>query len=469
MALRFAWRCFSCSPPARPRMALIRWRKPRPRKIDAPPIKRTLRMLLVKNGRVLDPLSKTDAAMDVLLDGETIREVAPAGKITAARNVESFDAAGLIVAPGFIDIHAHLREPGQESSETIETGTRAAARGGFTAVCCMPNTKPVNDNASVTRFIADRAKVHGHVRVWPIGAASIGSKGEAIAEIAAMKDAGVVAVSDDGKPIATAKLARQVMEYCRSLNLSVIEHAEDVSLAAGAVMREGVTSTRLGLRGMPAAAESVCVARDVQLAELTGARLHVAHLSAKASLEQVRSAKSKRLHVTCEVTPHHFTLIDEDVTYDSRFKMNPPLAAREDREALLAGLADGTVDAMATDHAPHEPALKDVEFDKAPFGVLGFKTALSLALEQLVHSGRISLMRMVELFTTGPARVLGIERKLAAGEPADLTIFSLDRPWPFPVKESPSKSRNSPFDGRTFKGGPAATIVSGKIVHRVIV
>jgi dihydroorotase len=423
-------------------------------------------MLLIKNGRVLDPASKTDAVCDILLDGETISEIAAPGKISRANGAEVFDATGLIVAPGFIDMHVHLREPGQENSETIETGTKAAARGGFTAVCCMPNTRPVNDNASITRFIVDRAKVHGHVRVWPIGAASIGSKGEDISEIAAMRDAGIVAVSDDGKPIATAKLARQIMDYCRSLDLPVIEHAEDVSLAAGAVMREGIASTRLGLAGMPAAAESVCVARDVQIAELTGARLHIAHLSAKASLEQVRFAKKHGLRVTCEVTPHHFTLIDEDVTYDSRFKMNPPLAAREDREALLAGLADGTVDAIATDHAPHEPAIKDVEFDKAPFGILGFETAVGLALEQLVHANRIPVMRMVELFTTGPARVLAKERKLAPGEPADLTIFSLDRLWTYHVKESPSKSRNSPFDGRAFKGGPAATIVAGKLVHR---
>jgi dihydroorotase len=423
-------------------------------------------MLLIKNGRVLDPASKTDAVRDILLDGETIAEIAAPGKISRANGAEVFDATGLIVAPGFIDMHVHLREPGQEHSETIETGTKAAARGGFTAVCCMPNTRPVNDNASITRFIVDRAKAHGQVRVWPIGAASVGSKGEDIAEIAAMRDAGIVAVSDDGKPIATAKLARQIMDYCRSLDLPVIEHAEDVSLAAGAVMREGVASTRLGLSGMPAAAESVCVARDVQVAELTGARLHIAHLSAKASLEQVRFAKKQGLRVTCEVTPHHFTLIDEDVTYDSRFKMNPPLAAREDREALLAGLADGTVDAIATDHAPHEPAIKDVEFDKAPFGILGFETALGLALEQLVHTNRISLMRMVELFTIGPARVLGKDRKLAPGEPADLTIFSLDRPWTYHVKGSLSKSRNSPFDGRAFEGGPAATIVAGKLVHR---
>src|ERR1700676_1789998 len=423
-------------------------------------------MLLVKNGRVIDPARKTDAALDILLDGEQIAEIAPVGKISLRTGFEVFDASGLMVAPGFIDIHAHLREPGQESSETIETGTRSAARGGFTAVCCMPNTKPVNDNASVTRFILDRARAGAPVRVWPIGAASVGSKGEAIAEIATMKEAGIVAVTDDGKPIATAKLARQVLDYCRSLDIPVIEHAEDVSLAAGAVMREGVPSTRLGLAGMPGAAESVCVARDVQLAELTGARLHIAHLSAKGSLEQVRWAKQRGLRVTCEVTPHHFTLIDEDVRYDSRYKMTPPLAAREDREALLAGLADGTVDAVATDHAPHEPALKDVEFDRAPFGITGFETALALALEQLVHSGRISLLRMVELFTSGPARVLGLERTIAPGQPADLTIFSLEREWTFRAAESASKSRNSPFDGRSFKGGPVATVVGGRLVQR---
>ncbi len=423
-------------------------------------------MLLIKNGRVVDPASKSEATRDIWLDGERIAEIAAPGKIAPGDSAQVLDASGMVVAPGFIDMHAHLREPGQENSETIETGSHAAARGGFTAICCMPNTRPVNDNASITRFIVDRAKAFGHVRVWPIGAASIGSKGEVIADIAAMRDAGIVAVSDDGKPIATAKLARQIMDYCRSLDLPVIEHAEDVSLAAGAVMREGIASTRLGLPGMPAAAESVCVARDVQVAELTGARLHIAHLSAKASLAQVRFAKQNGLRVTCEVTPHHFTLIDEDVTYDSRFKMNPPLAAREDREALLEGLADGTVDAIASDHAPHEPAIKDVEFDKAPFGILGFETAIGLALEQLVHSGRISLLRMVELFTTGPARVLGKERKLAIGEPADITVFSLDRRWTYHVGESASKSRNSPFDGHTFKGGPVATIVGGKIVYK---
>jgi len=423
-------------------------------------------MLLIQNGRVVDPTSKTDVVMDVLLDGETIKELDSPGKFASLKDAQVFDASDLIVAPGFIDLHVHLREPGQESSETIETGTKSAARGGFTAVCCMPNTKPVHDNASITRFILDKARSVGSTRVWPIGAASVESKGEAIAEIAAMKEAGIVAVSDDGKPIATAKLARQVMDYCASLDLPVIEHSEDVSLAAGAVMREGVTSTRLGLRGMPAAAESICVARDVQIAELTGGRLHVAHLSAKASLEQVRWAKSRGLRVTCEVTPHHFTLTDVDVQFDSRFKMNPPLASREDREALIAGLADGAVDVIATDHAPHEPALKDVEFDRAPFGILGFETAIALTLEQLVHKGKISLMRMVELFTTGPARIIGKERKLVAGQPADITLFSTTHEWKYSVTDSPSKSRNSPFDGRTFKGAPMATIVAGRLVYK---
>src|ERR1700682_395042 len=424
-------------------------------------------MLLISNGRVLDPASGTDVPRDILLDGDRIVAVAPHGQLAErAKGAEMFDAKNLIVAPGFIDLHCHLREPGGESSETIESGTRAAARGGFTAVCPMPNTRPVNDNASVTRSIMERAAAIANVRVWPIGAASTGSKGEALAEIAAMKQAGIVAVSDDGRPIATAKLLRNVMDYCRALDLPVIDHCEDSSLFAGAVMRGGKQSVRLGLRGMPAATESLCVARDVQVGELTNCRLHIAHLSARASLDLVRAAKAKGLPVTCEVTPHHFTLTDEDVQYDTRSKMNPPLASQEDRDALIAGLADGTVDAIATDHAPHEPALKDVEFDRAPFGITGFETALGLALDQLVHTGRVSLMRVVELFTSGPARVLGVERTIAAGQPAGLTVFALDQEWPFRATESASKSRNSPFDGWTLKGVPIATIVAGKIVHR---
>jgi dihydroorotase len=419
-------------------------------------------MLLIKNGRVLDPASGTDAALDVLLDGEWI---AQAGPNLAAQDAEIFDAAGLVVAPGFIDLHCHLREPGQELSETIETGTRAAARGGFTAVCCMPNTTPVNDNASVTRGMVERAAAKASVRVWPIGAASIGSKGEALAEIAAMKSAGIVAVSDDGKPVATARLMRQVMDYCNSLGLPVIDHCEDASLFAGGVMREGAHSIRLGLKGIPAQCESICVGRDAEVARLTGARLHIAHMSTRGSLEHVRRAKKEGLRVSCEVTPHHFTLTDEDVRYDSNYKMNPPLASREDKEGLMEGLADGSIDAIATDHAPHHPASKDVEFDRAPFGITGFETALALGLNELVHPGKLSLMRLVELFTTGPARVLGMQRKIAQGEPADLTIFSTDRAWTFRAADSPSKSRNTPFDGRAFRGGPVATIVAGRVVY----
>ncbi len=420
-------------------------------------------MLLIKNGRVIDPATGTDAMLDVLLDGERIAQAGP--KISAPA-AELLDASGLIVAPGFIDLHCHLREPGDESSETIATGVCAAARGGFTAVCPMPNTKPVNDNASVTRAILERAQAAGGARVWPIGAASAGSKGEALAEIAAMQQAGIVAVSDDGRPIATARLLRQVMDYCRSLDLPVIDHCEDASLAAGAVMREGRQSVRLGLRGMPAVTESIAVARDIQVAELTGCRLHIAHLSTRASLELVRAAKQRGLPVTCEVAPHHFTLTDEDVAYDTRFKMNPPLGSPEDREALLAGLADGTVDAIATDHAPHEPALKDVEFDRAPFGVTGFETAVALALDALVHARGTNLTRLVELFSTGPARVLGQTRRIAAGEPADLTLFSLGHTWTFRAEESASRSRNTPFDARSFRGAPMVTIVAGRTVFR---
>jgi dihydroorotase len=419
--------------------------------------------MLIKNGRLLDPASKTDARHDVLLHGHRVLRVGPD---LTSNDADLFDATGMIVAPGFIDLHCHLREPGQEMSETIETGARSAARGGFTAVCCMPNTQPVNDNASVTRAIVERAADAETVRVWPIGAASIGSKGEALAEIAAMKDAGIVAVSDDGRPVATARLMRQVMDYCNSLDLPVIDHCEDPSLFAGGVMREGPRSIRLGLKGIPAQSESICAGRDVELAVLTRARLHIAHMSTTGALEYVRYAKKLGMRVTCEVTPHHFTLTDEDVRYDTNYKMNPPLASREDRAALIAGIADGSVDAIATDHAPHHPASKDVEFDRAPFGIVGFETALALALGELVHTGKISLIRLVELFTTGPARVLGMERKIAVGEIADITIFSPDLAWTYHASESPSKSRNTPFDGRTFRGAPVATIVGGRVVYR---
>lgn len=417
-------------------------------------------MLLIKNGRVVDPATGTDQVRDVLIDNGAIADVGPN---LHAPGAEMIDAGQWVVAPGFIDLHCHLREPGDEPSETIQSGCRAAVRGGFTAVCPMPNTHPVNDNASVTRSIMERA-VSAPARVWPIGAVSAGSRGESLAEIAAMKEAGIVAVSDDGHPVATAKLLRQSMEYCLALDLPVIDHCEDASLFAGSVMREGPRSIRLGMRGMPAATESIAVGRDVQIAGLTGGRLHIAHLSTAQSLDLVRGAKQRGLAVTCEVTPHHFTLSDEDVLYDSRFKVNPPIASKQDRDALVDGLADGSVDAIATDHAPHEPAKKEVEFDRAAFGMTGFETALSLALDQLYHPGRIGLGRLIELFTTGPARVLGIDRCIAKGQPADLTLFSLDHPWTFHVEESASLSRNSPFDGRSFRGAPMMTIVAGRVV-----
>src|SRR6202030_1761075 len=280
-----------------------------------------------------------------------------------------------------------------------------------------------------------------------------------------MKNAGIVAVSDDGKPIASARLMRQVMDYCRALDLPVIDHCEDASLFAGGVMREGPQSIKLGLKGIPSQSESICVGRDVEVAGLTGARLHIAHMSTRGSLEYVRAAKKQGLRVTCEITPHHFTLTDEDVQYDTHYKMNPPLASRADRDALIQGLADGSVDAIATDHAAHHPASKDVEFDRAPFGVTGFETALALGME-LVHSGKLSLMRLIELFTSGPGRVLGMERRIAENQPGDLTIFSPDHKWTFRAEESASKSRNSPFDGRVFRGAPMATIVAGRIAYQ---
>ncbi len=421
-------------------------------------------MLLIKNGRACStrPRKPTPKWTCCSMAEKSPRPV----RAFSAPGAEAFDAAGLIVAPGFIDLHCHLREPGQEMSETIETGTKSAAKGGFTAVCCMPNTIPVNDSASITRSIVERAQATAAVRVWPIGAVSMGSKGEALAEIAAKKDAGIVAVSDDGKPVATARLMRQAMEFCESLGLPVIDHCEDPSLFAGGVMREGPQSARLGLKGIPAQSESICVGRDVEVAGLAGARLHIAHMSTVGSLENVRRAKKAGLRVSCEVTPHHFTLIDEDVRYNTNYKMNPPLASRSDRDILIEGLADGSVDAIGTDHAPHHAASKDVEFDRAPFGILAFETALALGLSELVQKGKLSLTRLVELFTTGPARVLGMKRSLAPGEPADVTIFSDTREWTYRAAESPSKSRNTPFDGRLFKGGPVATVVAGRIVYR---
>jgi dihydroorotase len=421
--------------------------------------------LVIKNGRVIDPASGHDAIADVLIEDGLIRGIGQ--NLSAA---ETFDATGLIVAPGFIDMHVHLREPGFEHAETIESGSRAAAAGGFTSICPMPNTAPVNDNATVTSYIIEKARRHAIVNVWPIGAITKGSLGDELASIGSMKNAGTVAISDDGRPVMNARVMRRAMECARSFGLPVIDHCEDLHLSAGGDMHEGLESVRLGLRGIPGCSEDVMVARDILLAELTGARYHVAHISSHHSVEMVAFAKSRGLNVTAEVTPHHLALADSDIyPYDSNFKMKPPLRSHGDVGAMVNGIVNGAIDAIATDHAPHPGSEKMQEFEKCPFGILGLETAMGIALEQLVHSGKIDLKRFVELFTTGPEKILGLGRgRLSAETPADVTIFSADREWTYDVNKSFSRSRNSPFDGHTFKGGPMATVVNGRVVWQAL-
>jgi dihydroorotase len=417
--------------------------------------------LVIKNGRVIDPASGHDAIADVLIEDGVIRGVG--SNLSAA---ETFDATGLIVAPGFIDMHVHLREPGFEHAETIESGSRAAAAGGFTSICPMPNTSPVNDNATVTSYIIEKARRHAIVNVFPIGAITKGSLGDELASIGSMKQTGTVAISDDGRPVMNARVMRRAMECARSFGLPVIDHCEDLHLSAGGDMHEGLESVRLGLRGIPGCSEDVMVARDILLAELTGARYHVAHISSRHSVEMVAYAKSRGLSVTAEATPHHLALADADMhPYDSNFKMKPPLRSHCDVGAVVNGIVNGAIDAIATDHAPHPGSEKMQEFEKCPFGILGLETAIGIALEQLVHTGKIDLKRFVELFTTGPEKILNLGRgRLAPGAPADVTIFSTDGKWIYDVNKSFSKSRNSPFDGHTFKGGPVATVVNGRVV-----
>jgi dihydroorotase len=422
--------------------------------------------LLIRNGRVVDPASGLDAVADVLLEDGLVSAVAPG--LGRPPGADVLDAAGLVVAPGFIDMHVHLREPGIEHAETIETGARAAAAGGFTSICSMPNTVPVNDSATVTSFILDRARRSAPVNVFPIGAITRGSAGEELAAIGSMKAAGAVAISDDGRPVMNARVMRRAMEFARSFDLPVIDHCEDLNLSAGGDMHEGAVATRLGLRGIPSSSEDVMVSRDILLAQATGARFHVAHISSRQSLAMVADAKRQGLPVTCEATPHHFTLCDARmVPYDSNFKMKPPLRGRCDVGAVIDGIVSGAVDAIATDHAPHAGSEKMQEFERCPFGIIGLETALGLSLEVLVHSGRISLARMVALFTTGPAGVLRLDRgALAPGAAADVTLFSTALEWTYDVNQSCSKSRNTPFHGWNFRGGPVATIVNGSIVWR---
>ena len=421
--------------------------------------------LLIKNGRVIDPAAGRDAAADVLIDEGRIAAVAPR---IDAQGAEVLDASGCIVAPGFIDMHVHLREPGIEHAETIETGSRAAAAGGFTSICAMPNTLPVNDNATVTSYIVDRARKYAVTNVFPIGAITRDSAGEELAAIGSMKQAGIVAISDDGRPVMNARVMRRAMEFARSFDLTVIDHCEDLHLSAGGDMHEGPVSVRLGLRGIPSASEDVMVARDILLAELTGARFHVAHISSRRAVGMVAYARQKGLAVTCEATPHHFALCDERMAaYDSNYKMKPPLRSECDTAAVTDAIVAGVVDAIATDHAPHPGSEKMQEFEKCPFGIIGLETALGLALERLVHTGKIGLTRLVALFTTGPAGILKLDRgTLAVGAEGDVTIFDTETEWTYDVNRSFSKSRNSPFDGNQFRGGPVATVVSGAVVWR---
>lgn len=419
--------------------------------------------LIIRNGRVIDPASNLDRKADVLIvDGH----VAAVGENIDAAGSETLDATGCVVAPGFIDMHSHLREPGFEHAETIETGSRAAAAGGFTSICAMPNTQPVNDNATVTSYIIERARHRAAVNVFPIGAITKGSAGEELAAIGSMKQAGVVAISDDGRPVMNARVMRRAMEFATAFGLPVIDHCEDLHLSAGGDMHEGIESVRRGLRGIPAASEDVMVARDILLAELTGARFHVAHISSRRSVQMVAYAKSRGLPVTCEATPHHMALVDSDMNpYDSNYKMKPPLRSTPDRDAVTDGIATGAVDAIATDHAPHAGSDKMQEFEKCPFGIIGFETAVAVALEKLVHTGLIPIAKLIAMFTANPARILKLDRgHLAPGAPGDVTIVDPELTWTYDVNRSPSKSRNSPWDGTTFRGGPVATVVNGAIV-----
>ena len=423
--------------------------------------------LLIKGGRVIDPAANLDAPMDVLLRDGRVAEVAPPNKIRSGAD-KSFEARGLIVAPGFIDLHVHLREPGQSYKESIATGTAAAAAGGFTSVCCMPNTSPVVDSPEWVAWIQQPER-GAMVNVFPIAAATHASKGAVITDFGALQRAGAVAVSDDGRPILNDTIMRETLRAASGLNLPVIQHAEDTRMTENCSMNDGPTSFRLGLRGMKVAAESSVVERDIQLAQqFTGARIHVAHISTADALKAVRRGKRGKARVTCEVTPHHFSLIDADIgEYNSNCKMNPPLRSIADREAILVGLADGTIDAIATDHAPHATHEKIIEFERALFGITGLETALALAITRLHREHKIPLTRIVELFTAGPARVIDLRGRgtLARGSHADVTIFDPKKRWTFHAANSRSKSRNTPFDGRQLTGKVVATIISGKIVY----
>jgi dihydroorotase len=438
--------------------------------------------LLIANGHLIDPSAPENTGMNILIEDGRISDWIRPNDIQPEVD-EVVEASGLLVAPGFIDMHVHLREPGQEHKETIATGCAAAVAGGFTSVCPMPNTSPVNDNAAITRYMIEQAERAAFANVLPIGAITKSSDGAELAEMGEMKAAGAVAVSDDGRPVPNAGIMRRAMQYAKDFDLPVIDHCEDKSLSSGGVMHEGKISLLLGLKGMPALAEDIDVVRDILLAKETGAHIHIAHVSTRGSIEAIGRAKNEGINVTCEVAPHHFTLTDSAVAgnvrparesgwvnspYDTNTKMAPPLRSEEHLEAIIEAIKDGTIDAIASDHAPHHADEKALEYDRAPFGIIGLETSIGLALTELVHKGVIGLERLVELCSTNPARILRLADRgtLKKGSRADITILDPDLEWTYSNAESRSKSRNTPFDGRLFHGAVVATIVGGRMVHK---
>jgi dihydroorotase len=423
--------------------------------------------ILIEGGRVIDPANNVDDVLDVLIEDGRIAGVGPErGGRPASPPDRVLDARGKVVCPGFVDLHVHLREPGREDVETIATGTRAAARGGFTSVCAMANTNPVNDNQSVTEFVLDRARKEGAVNVFPVGAVTKGQKGEELAEIGELVGAGCVAISDDGKPVMNAEIMRRALEYAGMFGIPVIQHAEDLHMTGKGSMHEGLVSTELGIRGIPAASEAIIVARDILLAELTGCHYHVAHVSTAEALRLIREAKAKGLRVTCEAAPHHFAVTDEAVkSFSTNTKMSPPLRSSRHVEAVKAALRDGTIDAIATDHAPHTIQEKEVEFDSAPNGIVGLETAFGLGMTVLVEGEVLTLNRLIALLTSEPARVFNLPKgTLSVGADADVTIVDPAREWVVDVRKFASKSRNTPFDGWKLRGEVLATIAGGKVV-----
>ncbi|MDL1977719.1 MAG: dihydroorotase [Deltaproteobacteria bacterium] len=422
--------------------------------------------LIIRGGRVIDPASNTDAIKNVVIENGRIVRL-QSGAETRNPDSEIIDASGMWVVPGLIDMHTHLREPGHEYKETIATGCAAAAAGGFTSICCMPNTTPVNDNQSVTDYILKKAREAEHARVYPVGAISKGLQGKSLAEFGELKEAGVVAVSDDGNPVMNSQLMRRALEYTRAFDLFVISHCEDLDLAGNGVMNEGTVATRLGLRGIPNAVESVMVSRDLMLAELTGAKLHIAHVSAADSVRCIRDAKKRGVLVTAETAPHYFSLTEAALLdYNTNAKMNPPLRTKKDVEAICEGLRDGSIDAIATDHAPHSILEKDIEFDAAANGIIGMETSLPLSLK-LVRNGILDPMTLIAKMSTNPARILGLPAgQLKPGASADVTVIDPEVSFTVDANSFKSKARNCPFDGWNLQGKAALTIVEGRIIHR---